>query len=128
MPSRIAWQFYDPVEDETYYWEINPNEGGYPDRTKNISYQSTSGPNGQTVAFEGRQNPMTMQFSGTILSQSQFDTLASWYEKGNQIRLTDDLNRSFWIYIKSFQPRRVRARSAPWKHTYTIEAILLDWG
>ena len=124
---RVAWEFYDPVADETYRWEINPNEGGFPQRTKNISYQSTSGPSGQTIAFEGRQSPLTFQFSGTILTQNHFETLNSWYEKGNQIRLTDDLGRVFWIYIKTFQPQRQRSAHTPWKHTYTIEALLLDW-
>mgnify|MGYP006303032963 CR=1 FL=1 len=125
--ARIPWQFYDPVAEETYNWEINPSEGGFPDRVKNISFQTSAGPNGQTIAFEGRRNPMSFQFSGTILSQSQFDTLNDWFEKSNQIQLTDDLGRSFWIYIKSFSPRRVRSGRFQWKHTYTIEAILLDW-
>lgn len=125
--ARIAWEFYDPVEDETYYLEINPNEGGYPSRSKNIIYESTAAPNGQTLAYEGRETPAAISFSGTILTESHFNALNNWYLKSNQIRLTDDLGRIFWIYIKSFNPQRVRSVSYPWRHTYTIEAIVLDW-
>jgi len=124
---RIAWEFYDPVEDETYEWEINPNDGGYPSRNKSIAYEATAAPNGQTLAFEGRESPATISFSGTILTESQFNTINTWYEKSNQIRLTDDLGREFWIYIRSFSPTRVRSINYPWRHTYSIEAIVLDW-
>jgi hypothetical protein len=126
MP-RVAWEFYDPVGNETYNWEINPNDGGYPSRSKNISYEATAAPNGQTLAFEGRESPASLSFSGTILTESQFNTLNDWYLKRNQIRLTDDLGREFWIYIKSFNPTRVRSINYPWRHNYSIEAIVLDW-
>jgi hypothetical protein len=125
--ARIPWQFHDPVVDETYYWEINPNDGGYPERTKSIAYNATSAPDGQTVAFEGREAPMSFSFSGVILTQTQFEVMNTWYEKKNQIQLTDDLGRSFWIYIRTFSPRRQRSASHPWKHNYTMEAIILDW-
>lgn len=124
---RIGWKFYDPVEDEEYEWEINPNSGGYPNRSKSIAYEATAGPNGQTLAYEGRESPASMSFSGVILTEAHFDTLTNWYLKKNQIKLTDDLGREFWIYIKSFNPSRVRSAKYPWRHTYTIEAIVLDW-
>ncbi|NBR22234.1 MAG: hypothetical protein EBU08_00285 [Micrococcales bacterium] len=124
---RIAWKFYDPVEDEEYEWEINPKDGGYPNRSKALVYESTAAPNGQTLAYEGREAPASMSFSGVILTEQHFDTLTSWYLKRNQIKLTDDLGREFWIYIKSFNPTRVRSAKYPWRHNYTIEAIVLDW-
>lgn len=125
--ARIAWTFYDPAEDETYSWEINPNEGGYPSRTKNVLFEATAAPNGQTVAQEGRDTPETFSFSGVILTESQFNTLNTWYEKRNQILLTDDLGREFWIYIKTFSPTRQRSAKYPWRHDYSIEAIILDF-
>ena len=120
MP-RTAWTFYDPVDDETYNWEINPNEGGYPARNKNILFEATAAPNGHTVAQEGRDTQETFSFSGVIL------TLNTWFEKRNQILLTDDLGREFWIYIKSFNPTRQRSAKYPWRHNYTIDAIILDF-
>ena len=127
MTARIPWEFYDPAEDITYYWPINPNAGGYPQRSKSIAYSATVAPDGQTVAFEGRDAPMSFSFSGVILSQEQFEAMTLWYEKRNQIRLTDDLDRQFWIYIKTFSAERQRSQSHPWKHSYNVEAILLDW-
>ena len=129
--SRVSWEFYDPAGNdgagETYYWVINPSGGGYPSRSKGIAYNVTAAPDGQTVAFEGREAPMSLSFTGTILYESQFNTMTDWFNKRNQIRLTDDLGRQFWIYIKTFNAERVRAASHPWKHSYTMEAIVLDW-
>lgn len=124
---RIAWVFYDPVEDETYSFEINPNEGGTPERTKNLTYQATAAPNGRVIAFEGMDAPEEINVSGTLLSQDQFDALNSWYDKRNQIQLTDDLGREFWVYIKSLRLQRVRSINYPWRHSFDITMMVLDW-
>lgn len=123
----VRWIFTDAVVPETYTFEINPNEGGSPTYKKNVIFKNTAAPNGKTLIFEGRDDPATFSFSGTLLSQAQYTAFQTWFLKRRQITITDDLSRSFSIYITSFDPKRVRAANNPWKHTYTCEAISLDW-
>jgi hypothetical protein len=123
----VRWAFYDPLVLETYTFEVNPNDGGSPQRKKNFSYQNTAAPNGKSLMFQGRDDTKTISFSGTLLTQAQYDTFGTWFEKSHQIRLTDDLSRQFWIVITSYAPKRVRAVTHPWKHTYSIDATVVDW-
>lgn len=123
----VKWKFNDTVAAQIYTFEINPSDGGSPSYKKNITFKNTAAPNGRTLIFEGRDEPVTFSFSGTILTQTQFEAFETWFLKRRQIIVTDDLNRSYSVYITSFDPKRVRASTAPWKHTYTCEAISLDW-
>lgn len=123
----VKWKFEDPVELETYIFEISPNDGGSPAYTKNIMSQNTVAPGGKTLLFEGADAVSEMNFSGILLSEEQYDAFATWWAKRRQIKVTDDLGREYWIYITKFEPKRVRARSHPWKHTYSITATILDW-
>jgi hypothetical protein len=128
MASRIPWHFRDLTTDpvEEYLWEVNPKEFGF-GFTKKIGYEATAAPDGRTLLYEGRDEPQKVSFSGTVLSQDQYDKMVYWFNKRHQIEIEDDLGRTFSIYITSFQPRRQRARHYPWKHTYECEAYILDW-
>lgn len=121
------WTFYDAVANETYQFAVNPSEGGSPQNNKSISYQSTTAPNGKTIIFEGKDQPQTLEFSGTILTQAHYQTFLDWFQKRNQILVTDDLGRQMYIYITSFEPKRERAHSYPWKHSYSMKATILSW-
>lgn len=121
------WTFYDPLIPVTYTFEISPNDGGTPSRKKGITYQNTAAPDGKTLIFQGRDDAMTMSFSGTLLSEAQLDAFNTWYDKQHQIRVTDDLSRQFWIFITEFDPKRAFSVSHPWKHTYQVTATILDW-
>lgn len=123
----VKWQFYDPVTTESYTFEINPSQGGSPQLSKNFAYQSTAAPDGKVIAFEGRIPVQTIEFSGTILSQSQYDAIIEWFNKPYQIQVTDDLGRSFVIVIEQFSPTRERAFHYPYKHSYTVRATIVDW-
>lgn len=117
------WTFFDPTTSTTAEFEINPNDGGSPSLVKNITASSTVAPGGATILMEGSSQLQDFTFSGTILTQSQYDQMVTWFTKTNVIQLTDDLGRTYDIYIKEFAPKRVRASSHPWKHTYSVTAI-----
>jgi hypothetical protein len=121
------WRFSDPLTLETYEFEINPKEGGSPQYKKHINYQNTSAPNGKTLVFEGRDEPQVMTFTGTILTQTQYDAMVTWFNKRHQIQITDDLQRTFTIYIMTFEPKRERAFHYPYKHSFVCNYIVLDW-
>lgn len=123
----VRWTFYDPVEAETYTFEINPREGGSPNWDKRISEQNTTAPDGKVLLFEGQDPVQTLEWSGAIISQEHHDAYVEWWQKRRQIQLTDDLGRQYWIYLTSFKPTRMRAHSYPWRHNFTATALILDW-
>lgn len=123
----VKWTFLDPSDSSTAQFEINPSDGGSLPYERNITSESTVAPGGKTVLWEGARKTSESTFSGTILTESQYETMVEWFEKTHQVQITDDLGREFMIVIKRFEPRRVRARSHPWKHTYTVTYTLVDW-
>lgn len=122
----VKWEFFDSVVSETYTFEVNPNAGGAPKYEKNIQYTATTAPDGKTLIMEGANKPLDLEWSGTIITETQYNAYVTWFQKKRQIQLTDDLLRQFMIYIVSFTPTRVRSSNF-WKHTYTVTATVLDW-
>lgn len=123
----VRWTFYDPVTVETYTMQVNPKEGGTPGLKKNVNYKATTAATGRVLAFEGRDEPRMFDWSGTILTEQHLMDLTEWFNKRRQIQLTDDLGRQYWIYITDFTPKRERAVHHPWKHSYTMKAMEVDW-
>ena len=127
--ARTAWVLRDlaaatPTE---YRWEINPKEmsTGY---KKNLSYQPTAAPGGRVLAFEGRDEARMISYSGTVLSQEQFDEMIFWFQKRYQLQLEDDLGMLYSVYIVSLNySREGKTRQYPWRHSYTGEMLILDW-
>jgi len=122
----VKWEFVDTESMDSYTFEINPNEGGSKEYEKKMTYLSTSAVDGKTLVFEGQPEVKTISFSGTILTQAQYDKMIEWFNKKNPIEITDDLDRTTTIYITSFKPRRQRAIHFPYKHTYVVEAVVLE--
>lgn len=123
----VKWEFFDPVTLEIVPFEINPAAGGSPSYQKNVQYKDTSAPDGKVIVFEGRDRPRELEFTGTILTESQYNMFVEWWDKRYQISVTDDLGREFVIMIDSFAPTRERAVHYPWKHSYTVRATIVDW-
>lgn len=122
----VRWTLWDPVLDETWEMQVNPNEGGTPDNEKNVAYSNTSAPDGGTLIYEGRDNPQTIEWSGIILTQEHYDDYKYWFAKRRQVLLTNDLEEETWVYLTKFSPKRQRAVHHPYKHEYSVSAIVLD--
>jgi hypothetical protein len=120
------WTFTDPVTSAVYTFEVNPNEGGSPQYKKTISSQSTVAPGGAVILFEGADEPRTGSFSGSILSLGQYQAMTTWFSKRYPIVMQDDLNREQTIYITEFAPKRQRSALYPYKHTFTVNYIVLE--
>lgn len=127
LGSRLRrWVFTDPSNGESYMFDVNPNAGGTPQSKRNMTTQKTTA-GGKIIYFEGSLEPQTFEWSGVLLDEVQYQAYADWYNKKHQIYVTDDLERTYSIYIISFEPKRERARQHLFKHSYTAKAVLLDW-
>lgn len=123
----VRWIFYDPGTSETYVFAINPSSGGSPGYKKNFTFANTAAPDGKTLVFEGRDEVQNLEFDGVIFEQVELDAFVLWWQKRNQITITDDLGRIFSIIIQEFTPKRERAVHHPWKHSYSCKAIIVNW-
>lgn len=119
------WSFQDDVLVETYNFDVNPNRGGTPSFEKSLSYSTT--PAGASIVFEGRDKPRTFTVSGILREESQLTALQTWYDKNYQVKVTDDLGREFWIFITGLDFERAQTRKWPFRHTFTINYVELDW-
>jgi hypothetical protein len=121
----VKWKFEDPVTLESHTFAINPSEGGSPDFKKSFSTRSTTA--GKALIFEGADEPQRLSFSGVLFTEEEYEAFREWWQKRRQIKITDDLGRSYFILIQAFVPNRRRARSHPWKHDYQVDATIVDW-
>jgi hypothetical protein len=130
----MRWRFYDPVQDEEYLMPVNPNaDSSSIGVQKTIgyaisagSYYSDSAQNpgsyyGVELIYERPDEVKKFNFSGIIYNSSEYYQLLYWANKGNFFQLTDDIDRTFEIYVTSFTIQRLKSRKFPWKHSYSIE-------
>lgn len=117
------WTFYDGTTTVTL--PINPSGGGSPERSKNLHEIGTTAPDGVPILFEGSRPSPKMEFEGTLLTEAHYNLLEDWWDKYTSVKITDDLNRQLWVYFESFIPRRVRSALHPWKHTFSMRAVVL---
>lgn len=119
------WLFQDLVTLDEYQFEINPNDGAAPSRQKRTTQSSSSAPGalGKPLLFEGRDDLDRFDFSGTLLTQAQFDALNEWYDKRYLVRVTDDFLIERNIYIEGVSFKRLRKHNHPWAHTFDVKAL-----
>lgn len=123
----VRWTLTDPVDSSTYEFDMNPSEGGSPSYQKNFTYLNASGAGGSVLAFEGRDSVQEIEVSGTLKTEAHFNALVTWFQKRHAVQVSDDLGRSYDIYITGFTPTRRRSYVFPWKHDYVLRYIVIDW-
>jgi hypothetical protein len=126
MPVFRRWQLYDPVLDDTYAFEVGPNTGGSPQRTRTITVTPTTASDGVSLYFQGQETVPTIEFKGTGLSKAQYEAFITWFTKKYLVLLTDDFNRQMQVYLESFEPVRAPLSHHPWRFTYTAKARVFD--
>lgn len=123
----VRWTFYDPVDDVTYELDLNPHTGGDPQYRKSLTHESTAAPGGLQLLFEGADEPQQLSWDGAIVEAGHHAALRTWWDKRRQILLTNDLGEQFWIYIKSYEPKRKRSALNPYRRDYSMTAVILNW-
>lgn len=124
----VKWVFSDPIELDSWTFEINPNAGGSPQYKKNFTFSSPAAPDGSTIMMQGRSDPLTLEFTGVILSESQYKTMVDWWYRQCVIQITDDLLRQYYVVFTDFSPKRERAIHYPWKHSYSAKCTIVGNG
>lgn len=111
----------------SYVWEINPNQGGSPQVSKNMNIVYNVGPNRGGIIQEGQSTAPILSFSGVLITQSHYEALETWFDKRVLIELTDDLGRTFRGVFSAFSPERVRKPYNPWYHTYQAQFTVFGY-
>lgn len=115
-----------------YDFEVNHDEEDGLDLTRNISRQAvTTGP-----AFVLQQAPSsrgTLRYSGTILTQSQYDAMKAYFDAclTRTVFFRDFTNVEYEVVVTRFNPQRRRAAKNPrspslmhyWTYSLEMEVI-----
>lgn len=126
MSSRVPWTIYDAVANQETDLEINPQSFKVLPAQRTVSVDKTTA--GQVLFFEGRASVSTLSFSGLTMTEGQLATIRGFATHRNQLKLTDDLGHTYWFYVTGLQVSRQLKRQVPWYHSYTVDAVILDWG
>ncbi len=118
------WIFFDPTDSSTDEFELNPTDQSLP-KNRTIATKSRRFTGAKTVIVTNSQGIEEFSFDGTILTETMYNLFTLWFNKGHPIEITDDLGRTFSVYITKFTPRRELRKSVPWFHTYTVTGILV---
>ena len=127
----VKWRFRDVwetgPEPHEYVLAINPDEGGSPQLSKQMAVTSNTGPGRAPIIQEGQTDPLSISFSGAILSREHYEALEYWADKRILLEVTDDLGRVFRAALAGFTPERTRRAFNPWFHRYTAELRVFSY-
>ena len=123
--ARVAFKLHDPDSSETYNMEINPNDSGTPTMRNTYNYQTpTAGTNGPIIS-QGVRELRKLDYSGTLLTENQYNQMLLFSAREYPWHITDDLGRKFAVMCESFEPKRIPSISHPWRHDYTWNLIVI---
>lgn len=120
------WTFYDPTEDETYVFPINPDSEKNPFAPKGLSFGRGRRAGQRSSTWRGRPTPTSWEFGGVIRTQAHHDAFYEWVGRRRIIHVKDHLGRVFECYLTSFEPTdRKPAKNVPWRLRYLMKAQIL---
>lgn len=120
----IKWTLTDSVIGDSYTFNANPNsdEESY---QKNLQFEAVVLPGNLPLLYEGQDTPTTVTFNGTLISQTQWQTFVSWFNRRHQVLLTDDRGYSRFIYIYQLQGTRKPSAQFKWRIDWQMTAYLI---
>lgn len=126
MAGVRRWRFQ--AEGETYTVPLNPNAMTPLFPTRAITARPVVHGD-KVLLFEGSTPPTNWQFSGDILDEAHHEALRHWvYDITQRVMIRDHYGRDIECVLTQFEPVPKRALNRPWRHTYTIRALVLKVG
>ena len=125
-----AWLLEDPAGDGGFTFPINPRAGGGFTRGRRTSTVRTT--TGGTITFLGRLHVADAQIEGIVLLLRDKANIDNWFRTQRQLRLTDDLGRTTWVYMTELNWTPEPKRRHHERHSYTARLVELtvptqDW-
>lgn len=123
--GAVRWQFYDPVEDETWTMPINPDSMTSPLRVRARSALHAHG--GELVVSDGDPGAHAWDFGGVIRTKAHHDALIDWATRDRAIDVTDHLERTFRVVVTACEiaDRRPTPRTQ-WRLRYVMRTLILE--
>lgn len=119
----VRWTISGPMG--TIQFPLNPREGVLPLRQKQYTATTSADPDGAPIIYQGRDEPRTFPFTGTILYESHYDFFVEWYDAEVPCTVVDELGNSFQLWLTKFEPRRKIRHNYPWMADYDCEALVV---
>lgn len=109
---RATCQFVNPVDGSTYVWPINYLEDNSTGKERTIEVTANTG-NVGLVRQQGDDQPLTLAFSGTILTQAHLDAFWLYYilSESQTIYFDDVDGTRYEVQITKFVPKKQRGRN-----------------
>lgn len=127
--ARTAWKLEDTVLAETYFLPVNPHTDDAGMALSKVSTYQVVAATYQDSSLNDRigtliqlapDEQVKFGYTGNVYNKAELEAWEYWASKPYPIEMTDDLGRTFLVYLESFQPSRVRSRQYPWKHSYKL--------
>lgn len=123
--ARVAFRLRDPSNNYIYNMEINPLESNSPGVQANLNYMKPTASFSGPIIAQGLDEVQKLEFSGTILAENQFNNMLLFSALDYPWEVRDDLGRQWEVMCESFQPKRVKSLTYPWRHEYSWTLIVV---
>lgn len=125
----VRWKFHDTNGGDEIVLPINPKSMGSPHEgpRETATASGTGAGFGRLRVFDrGVTRPVEWTFDGVILTREHDDLLLAWTKRFSVLRVTDHLDRTFEIIVKSYDSvERLPTANRPWRADYTMTCLML---
>jgi hypothetical protein len=130
----VRERFRDPAAIlPDYIFEVNHSDEEAVEQRRNLERTSPTSGVG-FVRQQGADSPKTLRYTGTILTQTQYDAMQSYYDacRTRTIKFRDFTDDEMDVLITAFSPLRKRTIKNPrdnsislhyWEYTIELEVI-----
>lgn len=119
------WTFIDG--GDSYQLTPGPTTAETPRIDKKaVRYSHVRSSDSKTLMYVTAGDVQEIVFTGSILTQAQYDAFEDWAALRDPWVIRDDMFREWSVVTKSYTPRRIQKADTPWYHTYTWTFTVLD--
>lgn len=118
------WVMNDLILSDTFTFFSNANldEEQY---QKNLQFEAVVLPGALPLLYEGQDTPAVVTLSGTMISQTQYQTFVGFFARRHTLQLVDDRGYIRNIYITQLQGTRKPSAQHAWRIDWQITAYLI---